>query len=121
MSGASACRGAGRSNRGSARKKRGRVGYRHTQRGRGLQTTRAAVLNRGNTNSGSDVIDLAGAKNVTLDHLSLTGGYIGLLADNNAGSSGDWPSSARLSIDSRRESRVSPTHAVIALLNDCRY
>ena len=44
MSGASACRGPGRSNRGSARKKRGRADYRRA-RGRGLQATRAAVSN----------------------------------------------------------------------------
>ncbi len=44
MSGASACHGAGRSNRGSARKQCGRADYRRA-RGRGLQATRAAVSN----------------------------------------------------------------------------
>jgi hypothetical protein len=39
---------------------------------------------------------------------------------NNAETSGDWPSSALQSIDSRQESRASPTHVVIALRDDCR-
>ena len=37
-----------------------------------------AVLNRGNTNSGSDVFDLTAATGSTLDHLGITGGYLGV-------------------------------------------
>ena len=39
---------------------------------------RQAVLNRGNTSSGSDVIQMAGATGVTLQYLQLTGGQRGL-------------------------------------------
>ena len=35
------------------------------------------MLNRGNTSSGSDVIQMAGATGVTLQYLQLTGGQRG--------------------------------------------
>ncbi len=47
-----------------------------------------AVLNRGNTNNGSDVVQLAGAIGVTLDDLSITGGQYGIAAASGAGSTG---------------------------------
>ena len=40
-----------------------------------------ALLNRGNPVSGSYVFDLQHATNVTLDHLSITGGWTGINAD----------------------------------------
>ena len=43
---------------------------------------RIAVLDRGNTNGGSDVFDLTGATGVTLDHLSITGGFFGVNVPN---------------------------------------
>ncbi len=45
----------------------------------------SAILNRGSTLSSSDVIQLAGASNVTLENLQLTGGYAGI---GGTGSSG---------------------------------
>ena len=43
---------------------------------------RQAIINRGSTNTGSYVVEIAGADDVTLDHLSLTGGQYGVvLAD----------------------------------------
>ncbi|HEV3343905.1 MAG TPA: right-handed parallel beta-helix repeat-containing protein, partial [Pirellulales bacterium] len=44
-----------------------------------------AVLDRGNQNNGSDVFDLTGANDVTLDHLSLTDAALGVQA-NDSGS-----------------------------------
>ncbi|MFN7804404.1 MAG: right-handed parallel beta-helix repeat-containing protein, partial [Planctomycetaceae bacterium] len=46
----------------------------------------AAVLDRGNTNSGSYVVELAGADDVTLSRLTLTGGQYGVFAGNSADS-----------------------------------
>src|SRR5207249_9483779 len=46
------------------------------------------LLDRQNSSDGSDVIQLAGAQNVTLDHLSLTGGQSGVFAPDNARSTG---------------------------------
>ena len=46
----------------------------------------AAVINRGNTASGQYVFQLSGAQNVTLDHLSITGGYDGVEADSGVNS-----------------------------------
>ena len=44
---------------------------------------RQAIINRGSTNTGSYVVEIAGADDVTLDHLSLTGGQYGVvLADS---------------------------------------
>ena len=48
----------------------------------------STVLNRGNTNSGAYVIQMAGATNVTLENLQLTGGQDGLYAGNSASSTG---------------------------------
>ena len=45
----------------------------------------AAVLNRGNGNSGAYAIDLNGANDVTLDNLSVTGAYDGIVTYNNSG------------------------------------
>jgi parallel beta-helix repeat protein len=42
--------------------------------------TRKAAINRGNTSSGSFVIQFTGADDVTLDHLHLTGAYWGVMA-----------------------------------------
>ncbi len=47
---------------------------------------RAAVLDRGNTNGGQYVFQLAGATGVTLEDLAITGGYDGIYAENTAGS-----------------------------------
>src|SRR5207247_98580 len=47
-----------------------------------------ALLNRNNLADGSEVIQLAGAQNVTLDHLSLTGGKYGIYAPDGAQSTG---------------------------------
>ena len=46
------------------------------------------VLNRNNTTGGSDVFDLTGATNVTLEYLGITGGYYGVNATNSANSTG---------------------------------
>jgi autotransporter-associated beta strand protein len=46
----------------------------------------AAVLNRGNTNSSQYVFELAGAQNVTLDDLTITGGSCGIYAASTADS-----------------------------------
>ena len=46
------------------------------------------MLDRGNTSGGSYVIELAGATNVTLDHLQITGGFDGLYADPGSSSTG---------------------------------
>ena len=46
------------------------------------------VLDRGNTSSGSDVLQMAGATGVTLDNLSITGGQYGIYAGSGAGSTG---------------------------------
>ena len=45
-----------------------------------------AVVNRGNTNSGSDVVELAGGDDVTLSRLTLTGGQYGVYASSSADS-----------------------------------
>lgn len=47
--------------------------------------TAAAVVDRGNQSAGSYTIELQGATAVTLNHLSLTGGYNGVYAADNAG------------------------------------
>ncbi len=47
--------------------------------------TGTALFNRGNTNSGAFTFELAGATDVTLDHLGITGGYAGVEA-NDTGS-----------------------------------
>ena len=47
---------------------------------------RAAVLDRGNTNNGEYVFQLAGATGVTLEDLAITGGYDGIYADSTAAS-----------------------------------
>src|SRR6185437_14887517 len=47
-----------------------------------------ALLNRGNTNSGVYVIQMAGATNVTLENLDLTGGSYDIYAPSGAGSAG---------------------------------
>ncbi len=50
-------------------------------------STGVALLNRGNTNYDAYAIDVQHAANVTLDHLSITGGYVGInLADNSQSS-----------------------------------
>ena len=49
---------------------------------------RMAVLDRGSTSVGSYVIELAGADEVTLEHLQLTGGREGIYAAIDAGSNG---------------------------------
>ena len=41
---------------------------------------KAAILSRGNTNTGSFVVEFSGADNVTLSHLHLTDGYHGIYA-----------------------------------------
>ncbi|MFM8323512.1 MAG: right-handed parallel beta-helix repeat-containing protein, partial [Pirellulaceae bacterium] len=46
----------------------------------------SAVLNRGNTNSGSYVVELADADDVTISRLTLTGGQYGVYASNSADS-----------------------------------
>ncbi|MRR37846.1 hypothetical protein EG829_25000, partial [bacterium] len=40
----------------------------------------ATILNRNNTNSGQYTIQLSGATDITVDHLTLTGGYYGVYA-----------------------------------------
>src|SRR5262249_19694306 len=47
-----------------------------------------AVISRGNTSSGQYVIELAGAKNVVINGLSLTGGQTGINVDANSASDG---------------------------------
>ncbi len=47
---------------------------------------RVPILNRGNTASGNYVIQLTGADEVTLEHLSITGGYHGIYAASSADS-----------------------------------
>ncbi|HEV3345215.1 MAG TPA: right-handed parallel beta-helix repeat-containing protein, partial [Pirellulales bacterium] len=48
-------------------------------------STASALLNRGNVNSGAYDFELAGATDVTLDHLGITGGFVGVAA-NDSGS-----------------------------------
>ncbi len=48
--------------------------------------TAAAVLNRGNVGGSSYVFELQNADNVTLEHLSITGGYYGLYASPSSDS-----------------------------------
>jgi uncharacterized repeat protein (TIGR01451 family) len=50
-------------------------------------STAVALFNRGNTNTGANTFELDGAVNVTLDHLSITGGVFGVQA-NDTGSTG---------------------------------
>ncbi|MGA2498772.1 MAG: right-handed parallel beta-helix repeat-containing protein, partial [Tepidisphaeraceae bacterium] len=50
--------------------------------------THVAVINRNSTTAGSYVFDIQGATNVTLDHLTLIGGDIGVNLGDNAGSTG---------------------------------
>ena len=45
-----------------------------------------ALLDRGNTATGSHVIIMSGADDVTLDHLQITGGYYGVYASSTADS-----------------------------------
>ena len=45
-------------------------------------------MNRGNSNSGEYVFELAGGVNVTLDHLAITGAYDGIYGGSSAGSTG---------------------------------
>ena len=47
-----------------------------------------ATLDRGNTNNGSYVFELAGATNVTIEDLGITGGFDGLYADPGSSSTG---------------------------------
>ncbi len=49
---------------------------------------RSAVLDRGNTNYGQYVFELAGAQDVTLEDLTITGGYEGIYAGGGEGSTG---------------------------------
>jgi hypothetical protein len=49
---------------------------------------RQAVLNRGNTASGSYVFELAGATDLTLDHLGITGATYGIYGSSSAASTG---------------------------------
>lgn len=46
----------------------------------------AAVLNRGNTSTGSYVFEFRGADDVSLDHLHMTGGYQGIVAGTDVDS-----------------------------------
>ena len=48
-------------------------------------STASALMNRGNLNYGADVFELAGATDVVLDHLGITGGFVGVAA-NDTGS-----------------------------------
>ena len=48
----------------------------------------AAIFDRGNTNPLQDVFELAGAANLTLENLEMTGGVYGIDAPNGAGDSG---------------------------------
>ena len=47
-----------------------------------------ALFNRGNTNNGSYVVQMAGATSVTIKNLELTGGSYGVFAPGDAGSTG---------------------------------
>ncbi len=51
-------------------------------------STGVALLNRGNTNTNAYAIDVQHAANVTIDHLSITGGYVGINAANGSQSTG---------------------------------
>ena len=49
-------------------------------------STAVALLNRGNTSSGSYVFQMAGATNVTIDHVTMTGEAYGVMAGTGVGS-----------------------------------
>lgn len=51
-------------------------------------STNSAVLNRANTTSGSAAIEVSGATDVTIEHLSLTGGETGILVRDYSHSTG---------------------------------
>src|SRR5262249_22974714 len=55
-----------------------------------------AVLNRGNTSAGSYAIELAGATNVTVSNLSITGAVAGVYAGDGANSLALYVSNADL-------------------------
>ena len=48
----------------------------------------STILNRGNTTAGDYVFDLRNISNLTLDHLSITGGYAGINATNGTTNTG---------------------------------
>ena len=48
----------------------------------------SAILNRGNTTAGDFVFDLKNISNLTIDHLSITGGYAGINAYNGTTNTG---------------------------------
>jgi hypothetical protein len=50
--------------------------------------TRHAVISRGSTNNGADDFDLSGGQNVTLDHLFVTGAFVGINGLSGAKSTG---------------------------------
>jgi hypothetical protein len=48
-----------------------------------------AILNRGNANSGSEIFQLDGATGLTLENLTLSGGYSGIVSTSGVASSSD--------------------------------
>ncbi|MCC7333449.1 MAG: right-handed parallel beta-helix repeat-containing protein [Pirellulaceae bacterium] len=67
------------------------------------QTEHATTFNRGNTTEGSAVIRLIDADNVTLDSLSITGGYRGIVAPIGGDSDGVSVINSRIYNNAREE------------------
>jgi parallel beta-helix repeat protein len=82
--------------------------------------TRAAVLNRGNTNTGQVAVVIDGAANLTLDHLDLTGGQDGLYVYASSGSDGLTLSNSVLYGNTYAGADVETTNNV-HLVNDTAY
>lgn len=72
---------------------------------------RAAVIDRGSTAAGTSVIDVQGAINVTLDHLTLIGGETGVNLADNAGSTGFTLSNSDVSQASNYDIYIGPGNA----------
>ena len=79
------------------------------------------VLDRANTNSGSYVVQMAGATGVTLENLGLTGGSYGLYAPADAGSTGLTVSGSILFANATAGAFVGSSNDDASFTNDTVY
>ena len=75
-------------------------------------------MNRGNTNVGAYVVQMAGATNVTLEDLELTGGSYGMYAPAGAGSTGLMVSNSALFANENAGAFVDTGNNGASFIND---
>ena len=80
-----------------------------------------ALFNRGNTNSGSYVVQMAGATDVTLENLQLTGGSYGVYAPAGAGSTGLTVSGSTLFANASAGAFLGSGNDDASFINDTVY